>query len=92
MIIDKELTEIRKQNEWLHGLYKDLNMEAVEGCLDQLSAAHEKFTVRSARGSVGRLRFTLSSLLTICVAPTSSWNSMSVYRRFPPKSIIFTKT
>jgi len=44
-MIDKELTEIRKQNEWLQGLYTDLNMEAVEGCLDQLSAANEKFKV-----------------------------------------------
>ena len=48
VMIDKELTEIRKQNEWLQGLYTDLNMEAVEGCLDQLSAAHEKFTVCAA--------------------------------------------
>jgi len=47
-MIDKELTEIRKQNEWLQGLYTDLNMEAVEGCLDQLSAAHEKFKVCAA--------------------------------------------
>ena len=44
-MIDKELTEIRKQNEWLQGLYTNLNMDAIERCLNQLSAAQEKFKV-----------------------------------------------
>src|SRR5260221_11738986 len=44
--IEKELTEIRKQNEWLQGLYTDLNMDAVDSCLSQLSIAQERFKVR----------------------------------------------
>jgi len=44
--IDKELTEIRNQNEWLQGLYTNLNTDAVDTCLNQLSAAQEKFKVR----------------------------------------------
>jgi hypothetical protein len=48
MTIDKELTEIRNQNEWLQGLYTNLNTDAVDICLNQLSAAQEKFTVRSS--------------------------------------------
>jgi hypothetical protein len=43
--IDKELAELRNQNEWLKGLYTDLNMDAVERCLNQLSAAQDKFRV-----------------------------------------------
>ena len=43
--IDKELTEIRNQNEWLQGLYMNLNTDAVDICLNQLSAAQEKFKV-----------------------------------------------
>jgi hypothetical protein len=44
-IVDKELNEIREQNEWLQGLFTDLNMDAVESCLNQLSTAQEKFQV-----------------------------------------------
>jgi hypothetical protein len=44
-MIDKQLTELRKQNGWLQGLYTDLHMDAVERCLNQLSTAQEKFKV-----------------------------------------------
>jgi predicted transcriptional regulator len=44
-IVDKELNEIREQNEWLQGLYADLNMDAVENCLNQPSTAQETFQV-----------------------------------------------
>ena len=50
--IDKELTEIRNQNEWLQGLYTDLNTDAVDTCLNQLSAAQEKFKVRCSMSVV----------------------------------------
>ena len=56
-MIEKELSEIRKQNKWLQGLYTDLNMEAVEDCLNQLSAANDKFKVCAGiipNGLVGR--------------------------------------
>jgi hypothetical protein len=45
-IVDKELNGIREQNEWLQGLYTDLNMDAVDSCLNQLSTAQRKFQVR----------------------------------------------
>jgi hypothetical protein len=44
-MIDKELAELRSQNEWLQGLYTNLNMDAVESCLNQLSTAQDKFKV-----------------------------------------------
>ena len=43
--IDKDLTEVRKQNGWLQGLYTNLNMDAIDTCLSRLSEAQEKFKV-----------------------------------------------
>jgi hypothetical protein len=73
--IDKELSELRNQNEWLQGLYTDVNIEAVESCINQLSTAQEKFKVCrwiSVSKWLSRLTFPRYSLLTTSVAPISS--------------------
>ena len=43
--INEELEEITAQGPWLLGLYTDVNTSAVDGCLDRLSTALEKFKV-----------------------------------------------
>ena len=43
--INEELDKITRQRPWLLGIYSDLNMSAVDGCLDRLSTALEKFKV-----------------------------------------------
>ena len=44
-IINEELDKITAQGPWLVGIYSDLNTSAVDGCLDRLSTALEKFKV-----------------------------------------------
>ena len=42
-MINDELDKITSQGPWLLGIYSDLNTSAVDGCLDRLSIALEKF-------------------------------------------------
>ena len=46
--INEELDKITAQGPWLLGIYSDLNMSAVDGCLERLSTSLEKFKVRPA--------------------------------------------
>ena len=39
------MTEISAQNRWAQAFYKELNMTAVEDCMNRLSGAVERFTV-----------------------------------------------
>ncbi|KDR84308.1 hypothetical protein GALMADRAFT_237072 [Galerina marginata CBS 339.88] len=41
--INGDLGKIREQNGWVIAIYKDLNMNTVEDCLNRLSTALEKF-------------------------------------------------
>ena len=43
--INKDLDEIAAQGRWKLGIYSDLNMMVVDGCLDRLSTAIENFKV-----------------------------------------------
>ena len=43
--INEELEKITAQGPWLLGIYSELNTSAVDGCLDRLSTALEKFKV-----------------------------------------------
>ena len=45
MTINEELDKITSQGPWLLGIYSDLNVRAVDDCLDRLSMALEKFKV-----------------------------------------------
>jgi hypothetical protein len=38
--------EINAQNRWIQALYKELNMNTLEDCIDRLSTALERFKVR----------------------------------------------
>ena len=79
-MINEELDKITAQGPWLLGIYRDLNASAVDGCLDRLSTALEKFKVRPASDAhdLGGWHHPFSSSLTIFVIPTSSKNSMPV--------------
>ena len=46
--INKDLNEITAQGRWKLAIFSDLNTKAVDGCLDCLSTALEKFKVCSA--------------------------------------------
>ena len=43
--INKDLDEIAAQGRWKLGIYSDINMTVVDGCLDRLSTAIENFKV-----------------------------------------------
>ena len=43
--INKDLDEITAQGGWKLGIFSDLNTTAVDGCLNHLSTALEKFKV-----------------------------------------------
>ena len=43
--INKDLDEIAGQGRWKLGIFTDLNMTVVDGCLDRLSTAIENFKV-----------------------------------------------
>ena len=43
--INKDLDEIAAQGQWKLGIFSDLNMKAVDGCLDCLSTALDNFKV-----------------------------------------------
>ena len=43
--INKDLDEISAQGRWKLGIFNDLNMRAVNSCLNRLSAALENFKV-----------------------------------------------
>ena len=45
--INEDLEKITAQGPWLLGIYTDLNSSAVDGCLNRLSTALEKFKVCS---------------------------------------------
>ena len=47
-MINEDLDKITAQGRWLLGMYSDLNTSAVDGCLERLSIALEKFKVRPA--------------------------------------------
>ena len=46
--INKDLDEITAQGRWKLAIFSDLNTTAVDGCLNRLSTALEKFKVCSA--------------------------------------------
>ena len=46
--INMDLDEIAAQGRWKLGIFSDLNMTVVDGCLNRLSTALEKFKVCSA--------------------------------------------
>ena len=48
--INEELEKITAQGRWMLGIYKDVNSKAVDGCLDSLSTALEKFKVGPTSG------------------------------------------
>ena len=43
--INRDLDEIAAQGRWKLGIFSDLNTTAVDGCLNRLSTALEKFKV-----------------------------------------------
>ena len=43
--INNDLDKIAAQGQWKLGIFSDLNTTAVDGCLDRLSTALEKFKV-----------------------------------------------
>ena len=43
--INKDLTKISAQNRWVIAVYKQRNLNALEGCMNRLSTAMQKFTV-----------------------------------------------
>ena len=45
--INEDLDEIAAQGRWKLGIFSDLNTRAVDGCLEHLSSAIEKFKVCS---------------------------------------------
>ena len=44
--INEDLTKISAQNRWVITVYKQLNMNALDDCMNRLSNAMQKFTVR----------------------------------------------
>ena len=44
-MIKEDLDKITAQGRWKIGIFSDLNKTAVDGCLDRLSTALEKFKV-----------------------------------------------
>ena len=51
--INKDLDGIAAQGGWKLGIFSDLNMTAVDGCLDRLSTALENFKVCLASDAHG---------------------------------------
>ena len=51
--INKELNEIAAQGGWKLGIFSDINTKAVDGCLERLSIALEKFKVCPASDVYG---------------------------------------
>ena len=45
-MINKDLDKITAHGRWNLGIFDDLNVKAVDVCLNRLSTALEKFTVR----------------------------------------------
>ena len=43
--INEDLTKISAQNRWVITVYKQLNMNALDDCMNRLSNAMQKFTV-----------------------------------------------
>ena len=44
-MINADLTKISAQNRWVIAVYKELNMNTLESCMDRLSTAIQRFTV-----------------------------------------------
>ena len=61
--IKEDLDKITAQGRWKIGIFSDLNTNAVDGCLNRLSTALEKFTVRPVTFIFWALDITLS---TVC--------------------------
>ena len=51
--INKKLDEITAQGGWKLGIFSDINTKAVDGCLERLSIALEKFKVCPASDVYG---------------------------------------
>ena len=79
--INEELDKIAAQGPWKLGIYSDLNVTAVDDCLNRLSTALEKFKVCPTSHILGAWHNPFYSLLTTFATPTSSSYSMHVYRR-----------
>ena len=62
--INKELNEIAAQGGWKLGIFSDLNTKAVDGCLERLTTALEKFKVCPASDVYGRALD--MTLFTVC--------------------------
>ena len=46
-MIERDLLEISEQKRWVIALYKELNTNTLEACMNRLSIAMEKFKVTS---------------------------------------------
>ena len=81
--ISKDLDEITAQGRWKLRIFSDLNMKAVDGCLNSLSTALENFKVCSASDVHGLCVWCdpFYSLLAAFATPASSSYSIPVYRR-----------
>ena len=44
--INEDLTKISAQNRWVMTIYKQPNLDALDDCMNRLSNAMQKFTVR----------------------------------------------
>ena len=59
--INEDLTKISAQNRWVITVYKQLNIDALDECIDRLSSAMQKFTVCiSTNNTAGATKITIS--------------------------------
>ena len=49
-MINKELEKITAQGRWVMGIYNNVNSKVVDGCVNSLSTALEKFKVHPTSG------------------------------------------
>ena len=77
-----DLDEIAAQGRWKLGIFSDINTTAVDGCLNRLTIALEKFKVcpTSDVHELGAWNDPFYSLLATFATPASSIYSMPVYR------------
>ena len=67
--IISDITKIRQQNRFLTVIFSNLNKEKVDGCVDRLTIALEKFNVNTSNFTFyTRLTF-LHRSETICAKP-----------------------
>ena len=80
--IKKDLDEIAAQGRWKLGIFTDINMTAINGCLDRLSTAVENFKVCPTSDVHGLGACDpFYSLLAAFATPASSGYCIPVYRR-----------